>query len=164
MVCSNSAVVWLYKGRLRCRKCRFGQRVGGGYYLSSTQSMVLFHVKPTEKSFLSWQKAQQWFFDGVRNVADCIYYSRKRVSDYCILIFDASCWHKKAPIRHKRWNNMIFHPVHCKGNSFRGGIRFQIIYITRCESLRIEQDFIKFPCQPKISSMFTISYGAKTLA
>ena len=39
-----------------------------------------------------------------------------------------------------------------------------MICITRCESLRIEQNFIEFPCQPKISSMFTISYRAKTLA
>ena len=26
MVCSNSAIVWLCKGRLRCRKCRFGKK------------------------------------------------------------------------------------------------------------------------------------------
>ena len=26
MVCSNSAVVWLCKGRLRCRNCRFGRK------------------------------------------------------------------------------------------------------------------------------------------
>ena len=67
---------------------------------------------------------------------------------------------------------MTFHQVHYEGKglqsrglfqTIRGGIRFQIIYITRCESLRIEQDFIKFPCQLKISSMFTISYRAKTL-
>ena len=36
--------------------------------------MVLFHVKATGKSFLSWQKAQQWFFfDGVRNAEGCLY-------------------------------------------------------------------------------------------
>ena len=35
--------------------CAVGSAFGGkrGYNLSSTQSMVLFHVKPTEKGFLS---------------------------------------------------------------------------------------------------------------
>ena len=44
--------------------CAVGSTVLGkrGYNLSSTQSMVLFHLKPTEKSFLSCQKAQQWVF------------------------------------------------------------------------------------------------------
>ena len=55
-----------------------------GYNRSSTQSMVLFHVKPTEKSFLSDRKRSNGFFDGERIVAGYIYYSRKRVSDYCI--------------------------------------------------------------------------------
>ena len=44
------------------------------------------------------------------------------------------------------------------------GIRFQIMYITRCESLRNEQDFIKFSGQPKKSSIFAISYRANALA
>ena len=58
--------------------CTVGRTVWGkrGYSLSSTQSMVLFHVKDRKRS--------NGFFDGVRNVAGCIYYSRKRVSDYCI--------------------------------------------------------------------------------
>ena len=68
---------------------------------------------------------------------------------------------------------MIFHQVLYKGKglqsrglfkTFRRGKRFQIIDITRCESLRNEQDFIKFTCQPKISSMFAISYRANALA
>ena len=54
---------------------------------SSTQSMVLFHVKPTEEKFSELTKRSNGFFDGVRNVAGCIYYSRKRVSDYCIFKF-----------------------------------------------------------------------------
>ena len=49
--------------------------------------MVLFLVKPTEKSFLSESAAMGFFSNGVRNVAGCIYYSGKRV----FLIFDASC-------------------------------------------------------------------------
>ena len=67
--------------------CAVGSAVLGkrGYNLSSTQSMVLFHENQRKKSFLIWQKAQQW--DGVRNVAGCIYYSRKRVSIYCIFNF-----------------------------------------------------------------------------
>ena len=35
------------------------------------------------------------------------------------LILDAACWHKKAPIRHKRWNNMVFHPVHYEGKGLQ---------------------------------------------
>ena len=59
-----------------------------GYNLSGTQLMVLFHLKPTEKKvFWADRKRSNGFFDGVRNVAVCIYYSRKRVSDYCIFNF-----------------------------------------------------------------------------
>ena len=68
--------------------CTVGSAVLGkrGYNLSSTQSMVLFHVKPTEK-FIADRKRSNAFFDGVRNVAGCIHYSRKSVSDYCIFNF-----------------------------------------------------------------------------
>ena len=63
--------------------CVVGSAVLGkrGYNLSSTQSMVLFHIKPTEKSFL--------IFDGVRNVAGCI--AEKEFRIIVFLIFDASC-------------------------------------------------------------------------
>ena len=66
--------------------CAIGCAVLGkrGYNLSSTQSMMLFHVKPTEKVFGADRKRSNGFFDGVHNVAGCIYYSRKRVLDYCI--------------------------------------------------------------------------------
>ena len=37
--------------------------------------------------------------------------AEKEFRNTVFLIFDAACWHLKAPIRHKRWNNMIFHPV-----------------------------------------------------
>ena len=61
--------------------CAVGSAVLGkrGYNLNSTQLMVLFHVKDRKRS--------SGFFDGVRNAAGCIYYSRKRVSDYCIFNF-----------------------------------------------------------------------------
>ena len=50
--------------------------------------MVLFHVKPTGKNFSELtESAAMGFFDGVHNVAGCIYYSRKIVSDYCIFNF-----------------------------------------------------------------------------
>ena len=70
--------------------CAVGSAVLGetGYNLSSTQSMVLFHVKTNGKKFSELtESAAMVFFDGVRNVAGCIYYSRKRVSDYCIFNF-----------------------------------------------------------------------------
>ena len=70
--------------------CAVGSAVLGtvGYDCSSIQSMVLLHVKPTEKKVL-WadRKHSNGFFDGVRNDAGCIYYSRKRVSDNCIFNF-----------------------------------------------------------------------------
>ena len=70
--------------------CAVGRTVLGkrGYNLSSTQSMVLFHVKATEKKFSELtESAAMGFSIIVRNVAGCIYYSRKRVLDYCIFNF-----------------------------------------------------------------------------
>ena len=64
--------------------CAVGSAVLGkrGYNLSSTQSMVLFHVKPMEKKFSELtESAEMGFLMVVRYVAGCIYYSRKRVSD-----------------------------------------------------------------------------------
>ena len=46
--------------------------------------------------------------------------------------------------------------------TFRIGIRFQIIHISRCESLRIEQDFIKFSCQPKKNHPFSLYHIGQT--
>ena len=70
--------------------CAVGSAVLGkrGYNRSSTQSMVLCHVKVTEKKFSDLtESAAMGFFDGMRNVAGCIYYSRKRVLGYCIFNF-----------------------------------------------------------------------------
>ena len=63
------------------KDCAVGCAILGkmGYNLSSTQSMVLFHVKDRKRS--------NGFYDSVCNVAGCIDYSRKRVSDYCIFNF-----------------------------------------------------------------------------
>ena len=101
--------------------CAVGSAVLGkmGYNLSSTQSMVLFHENQRKKVFWADRKRSNGFFDGARNVAGCIYDSRKSVSDYCSFNYDASCWHKNAPIRHKRWNYMIFHPVHYEGKGLQ---------------------------------------------
>ena len=113
MVCSNSAVVWLVKDDCAVGSAVLGKR---GYNPSSTQSMELFHSKPTEKKvFWADRKRSNGFsmmcvmLQAVFNTAE------KEFRTIVFLIFDASCWHKKAPIRHKRWNNMIFHPVHYKG-------------------------------------------------
>ena len=110
----------------------------------------------TKGKNLSWQKAQQWVFSTVYVRLQAVYTTAEK-EFRSIAVFGLR-WHIKAPIRHKRWNNMLFHPVLYKGNglqsrvlfhTFRIGIRFQIIHIARCESLRIEQDFIKCSCQPK---------------
>ena len=69
--------------------CAVGSAVLGkrGYNLSCTQLMVLFHVKPTEKKFSELTESLAMGYSMLRNVAGCIYYSRKRVSDYCIFNF-----------------------------------------------------------------------------
>ena len=118
-------------------------------------TVVDLSCKTKEKN-LSWQKGHQWVFSTVYVMLQAVYTTAEK-EFRSIAVFGLR-WHIKAPIRHKRWNNMLFHPVLYKGNglqnrvlfyTFRIGIRFQIIHITRCESLRIEQDFIKFSCQPK---------------
>ena len=56
--------------------------------------MVLFHVKPTEKSFLSWQKVG---FSMVCVMLQAVYTTaEKEFRTIVFLIFDASCWHKKS--------------------------------------------------------------------
>ena len=71
--------------------CAVGSAVLGKrgymYNLSSTQSMVFFHENQRKKVFWADRKRSNGFFDGVHNVAGCIYYSRKRVSDYCLFKF-----------------------------------------------------------------------------
>ena len=60
--------------------CAVGSAILGKrrYNLSSTQSMGRFHVKPMEKKvFGADRKRTNGLFDGVRNVAGCMYYSRK---------------------------------------------------------------------------------------
>ena len=80
--------------------CAVGSAVFGkrGYNISSTQSMVLFNVKPTGKKFWADRKHSNGFFDRVRNVAGCIYYTaaEKEFRTIVFLIFDTSCWHKKS--------------------------------------------------------------------
>ena len=48
--------------------------------------MVLFHLKATEQLFLAYRKRNNGFFDGIRNVAGGIYYTRESVSDHCIFM------------------------------------------------------------------------------
>ena len=64
--------------------CAVGSAVLGKicYKLRSTQSRMLFHVKAREKQFSEVTESAARVLDGVCNVAGCIYYSRKRVSDY----------------------------------------------------------------------------------
>ena len=59
--------------------CAVGSAVLGkrGYNLSSAQSMVLFHVKATEKKFSELTKSAAMGFRWCANVADYLYYSRK---------------------------------------------------------------------------------------
>ena len=141
------------------------------YSRKSTNLTVVGLSCKTKGKNLSWQKAQQLVFSTVYVMLQAVYTTAEK-EFRSIAVFGLR-WHIKAPIRHKRWNNMLFHPVLYKGNglqsrvlfyTFRTGIRFQIIHITRCESLRIEQDFIKCSCQPKKLSIFAISYRANALA
>ena len=61
------------------------------YNLSSTQSMMLFHVKATEKKFSELtESAAMGFFDGVRNVA--VYTTaEKEFRTIVFLFFYVSC-------------------------------------------------------------------------
>ena len=141
------------------------------YSRKSTNLTVVGLSCKTKGKNLSWQKAQQWVFSTVYVMLQAVYTTAEK-EFRSIAVFGLR-WHIKAPIRHKRWNSMLFHPVLYKGNglqsrvlfyTFRIVIKFQIIHITRCESLRIEQDFIKCSCQPKKLSIFAISYRANALA
>ena len=82
--------------------------------------MVLFHVKPTEKKFSDLTESAAMGFSMVCVMLQAVYtIAEKEFRTIVFLIFDASCWHKKAPIHHNRWNNMIFHPVHYKGKGLQ---------------------------------------------
>ena len=81
--------------------------------------MVLFHVKPTEKKISDLTESAAMGFSMVCVMLQTVYTTaEKEFRTIVFLIFDASCWHKKAPIRHKRWN-MIFYPVHYKGKGLQ---------------------------------------------
>ena len=63
-----------------------------GYNISSTQSMVLFHVKPTEKKFSELTESAAMSFSMVCVMLQAVCTTaEKKVSDYLFLIFDASC-------------------------------------------------------------------------
>ena len=70
--------------------CVVGSAVLGkrGYNLSSTQSMVLFHVKATEKKFSELTESAVIGFSMVCVMMQAVYTTaEKRVSDYCIFNF-----------------------------------------------------------------------------
>ena len=59
-----------------------------GYNLSSTQSMVRFHVKPTEKKFSELTESSAMGFSMVCVMLQAVYTTaEKRVSNYCIFNF-----------------------------------------------------------------------------
>ena len=116
------------------------------YSRKSTNLTVLDLSCKTKEKNLSWPKAHQWVFSTVYVMLQAVYTTAEK-EFRSIAVFGLR-WHIKAPIRHKRWNNMLFHPVLYKGNglqsrvlfyTFRIGIRFQIIYITRCEWLLLNR-------------------------
>ena len=70
--------------------CVVGSAVLGkrGYNLGSTQSMVLFHVKATEKKFSELTESAVIGFSMVCVMMQAVYTTaEKRVSDYCIFNF-----------------------------------------------------------------------------
>ena len=85
MVCSNSAVE---KDFVK-DDCAVGSAVldKRGYNLSSTQTTVLFQVKPTEKKFSELTESAAMGFSMVCVMLQAVYLQQKRVSDYCIFIF-----------------------------------------------------------------------------
>ena len=74
--------------------CAVGSAVLGkrGYNLSSTQSMVLFHVKPTEKIFFELTGSAAMGFSMVCVMLQGVYTTaEKEFRTIVFLIFDASC-------------------------------------------------------------------------
>ena len=74
--------------------CAVGSAVLGkkGYNLSGTQSMVLFHVKPTEKKFSERTESAAMGFSMVCVMLQAVYtIAEKEFRTIVFLIFDASC-------------------------------------------------------------------------
>ena len=74
--------------------CAVGSAVLGkrGYNLSSTQSVVLFHVKPTEKKFSELTESAAMCFTMVCVMLQAVYTTaEKKFRTIVFLIFDASC-------------------------------------------------------------------------
>ena len=115
--------------------CTVGSAVLGkrGYNLSCTQSVAPVHVKPTEKKFSELTESAAMFFSMVCVIFKAVYNTAEKefrtivffLFIYLFFIFYASCWHERTPIRHKRWNNMIFHPAHYKGKGLQVEVCFK---------------------------------------
>ena len=64
----------------------------GGYNLSSTQSLVLIHVKPSEKKFSELTESAAMGFSMVCVMLKAVYTTaEKEFRTIVFLIFDASC-------------------------------------------------------------------------
>ena len=86
--------------------CALGSAVLGkrGYNLNSIQSTVLFHVHVTAtvKKFSELTESAAMVFLMVCVMLQAVYTTaEKEFRTIVFLVFDVSCWHKKAPIRHK---------------------------------------------------------------
>ena len=80
--------------------CAVGSAVLGkrGYNLSSTQSMVLFHVKPTEEKFSELTESAAMGFSMVCVMLQAVYTTaEKEFRTIVFLIFDPRADTKKLP-------------------------------------------------------------------
>ena len=94
MVCSKNAMFDFVKDNCAVGSSVLGKR---GYNLSSTQSMVLFHVKPTEKKFSELTESAEMGFLMVYVMLQAAYTTaEKEFRTIVFLIFYTSCWHKKS--------------------------------------------------------------------
>ena len=85
--------------------CAVGSAVLGksGYNLSSTQVMVLFYVKPTEKKFSELTESAAMGFSMVCVILQAVYTTiEKEFRTIVFLSFLCLVLTQKAPIRHKR--------------------------------------------------------------
>ena len=81
--------------------------------------MVLFHVKATEKKFSELTESAAVGFSMVYVMLQAVYTTaEKEIRAIVFLFFLCLMLTQKAPIRHKRWNNMILHPVPVKQYSY----------------------------------------------
>ena len=74
--------------------CAVGSAISGkrGYNLSSTQSMVLFYVKPTDKKISELTQSAAMGFSMVCVMLQAVYTTaEKEFRTIVFLIFDASC-------------------------------------------------------------------------